>query len=88
MNNDDKATPKVTIYSASWCGFCRMAKDYLNSKKVAFKDIDVDEDADAARYIVGKTGQAGVPVLEIGNETILGFDRPKIDAALSANHLV
>ena len=80
--------PSVTIYSASWCAFCRMAKDYLNGKKIPFKEIDVDEDAEAARAIVAKTGQAGVPVLEIGKETILGFDRPKIDAALAANHLI
>ncbi len=80
--------PKVIIYSASWCAFCKMAKEYLNSKKVAFKEIDVDEDAEAARAIVAKTGQAGVPVLEIGDQTILGFDRPRIDQALAANNLV
>ncbi len=79
---------KVIIYSASWCAFCKMAKEYLNSKKVAFKEIDVDEDAEAARAIVAKTGQAGVPVLEIGDQTILGFDRPRIDQALAANNLV
>lgn len=80
--------PKVTIYSASWCAFCKMAKDYLNGKNVAFKEIDVDEDQEAARAIVAKTGQAAVPVLEIGDEVILGFDRPRIDQALAAEHLV
>lgn len=80
--------PKVIIYSASWCAFCKMAKEYLNSKKVPFKEIDVDEDAQAARAIVAKTGQAGVPVLEIGDQTVLGFDRPRIDQALVANNLV
>ena len=88
MNDSADNKSKVTIYSAAWCAFCRMAKDYLNSKKVAFKEIDVDKDPEAARYIVNKTGQAGVPVLEIGSETILGFDRSKIDQALAAAHLV
>lgn len=78
----------VTIYSATWCAFCHMTKEYLKSKKVPFKDIDVDHDQEAARYIVAKTGQAGIPVLEIGDQTILGFDRPRIDAALSQYHLV
>lgn len=65
-----------------------MAKNYLDSKKVAYKDINVDEDQDAAREMVVKTGQAGIPVLFIGNETVIGFDRPRIDAALTQNHLV
>lgn len=78
----------VTVYSAPWCAFCKMAKNYLDSKKVAYKDINVDEDQDAAREMVVKTGQAGIPVLFIGNETIIGFDRPRIDAALAQNHLV
>jgi glutaredoxin-like YruB-family protein len=83
-NND----PKVTVYSASWCGFCHMAKEYLKSKNVAYKDIDVDKNPDAAKYIVSKTGQAGIPVLEIGDAVIVGFDRPRIDSALDQNNLI
>jgi glutaredoxin 3 len=82
------ANPTVVIYSASWCAFCHMAKQYLNSLKVPFKEIDVEHDHEAARELVDKTGQAGIPVLEIGGETILGFDRPKIDLALRANKLI
>lgn len=78
----------VTIYSAPWCAFCHMAKNYLKSKNVAFKEIDVDNDAGAARELVAKTGQAGIPVLEIGEATILGFDRPRIDSALEQYNLV
>lgn len=78
----------VTIYSAPWCAFCHMAKNYLKSKNVAFKEIDVDSDANAARELVAKTGQAGIPVLEIGEATILGFDRPRIDSALEQYNLV
>lgn len=78
----------MIIYSASWCAFCHMAKEYLKGKKVPFKEIDVDSDPGAAQAIVAKTGQAGVPVIEIGDEVILGFDRPRIDLALRANKLV
>lgn len=72
----------VTVYSAAWCAFCKMAKEYLTSKDVAYKEVDVDHDQTAAMYIVDKTGQAGIPVIQIGDEYIVGFDRPKIDAAL------
>jgi glutaredoxin 3 len=78
----------VVIYSASWCAFCHMAKQYLGGLKVSFKEIDVEHDHDAARALVEKTGQAGIPVIEIGDETIIGFDRPRIDSALRANKLV
>ena len=78
----------VTLYSAPWCAFCHMAKEYVKNKQVDFKDINVDEDADAAREMVAKTGQTGIPVLEIGDATIIGFDRPRIDSALEQYNLV
>jgi glutaredoxin 3 len=77
----------VTIYSAPWCAFCHMAKNYLDGLKVKYKDIDVDSDPQAAQDLVKKTGQAGIPVLEIGGEIIIGFDRAKIDSALEKNKL-
>jgi glutaredoxin 3 len=77
----------VVIYSASWCAYCHMAKQYFNSLKVQFKEIDVEQDHDAARALVEKTGQAGIPVIEIGSETIIGFDRQRIDSALRASNL-
>lgn len=79
---------QVTIYSAPWCAFCRAAKDYLKSKGVAYTDIDVDQDPHAAHELVAKTGQAGIPVIEIGEATIIGFDRPRIDSALTQYNLV
>jgi glutaredoxin-like YruB-family protein len=80
--------PKVTVYSTTWCGFCRMAKQYFAGKNVAFKDIDVEQDRAAAEHIVKKTGQMGVPVIEIGQHTIIGFNRPQIDAALQELKLI
>jgi glutaredoxin 3 len=80
--------PQVTIYSAPWCAFCHTAKAYLDSKKVIYTDINVDKDQNAARELVEKTGQAGIPVIYIGDEMILGFDRPRIDSALSAAKLI
>jgi glutaredoxin 3 len=78
----DTAQP-VTIYSAPWCAFCHMAKRYLDERGVAYTDIDVDADPSAAHELVAKTGQAGIPVLLIGDETIIGFDKSRIDDALN-----
>lgn len=73
----------VKVYSTNTCPYCTLAKRYLESKGVAFQDIDVSRDQAAAREMVSKTGQMGVPVLEINGEFIVGFDRAGIDRALS-----
>jgi glutaredoxin 3 len=86
--DDGKPKTKVKIYSAPWCVYCRMAKEYLKSKKVEYEEVDVDANHEAAMELVKKTGQAGIPVLEIGDQTILGFDRMRIDSALSQSKLV
>ncbi len=78
----------VTVYSTTWCGFCKMVKQYLETKKVAFKEIDVEQDRQAGDYIIKKTNQMGVPVTEIGDYTIIGFDKAKIDAALKELKLI
>jgi glutaredoxin 3 len=79
---------QVTIYSADWCAFCHAAKKYLDDMKVKYKEVNVEKDHQAAKDLVQKTGQAGIPVLEIGDETIIGFDKASIDKALKANKLV
>lgn len=72
----------ITLYSTSWCGFCKMAKDYFHKHDIAFKEVDVEKDQAAAMYVVQKTQQMGVPVIQIDDQFIVGFDRPKIEAAL------
>lgn len=74
---------QVILYSASWCGFCRAAKDYLESKGVEYQLKDVESDAKIAEEAVEKSGQRGIPVLDIDGKIIVGFDRPQIDAALN-----
>lgn len=76
--------PQVTVYSATWCAFCHAAKDYLDKKGVAYTDKDVDSSPEVAREAMSISGQTGIPVLNINGEIIIGFDRPRIDAALAA----
>ena len=72
----------VTIYSTPTCGYCHMAKEYFKSKEIEYKEFDVSKDQDKAQEMVNKSGQMGVPVIEIKDKIIVGFDRPNIDAAL------
>lgn len=72
----------VTIYSTPTCGFCHMAKEYFKSRDVKYEEHDVSVDREAAQEMVSKSGQMGVPVIEINGKIIVGFDRPSIDHAL------
>lgn len=77
----------VIVYSAVWCGFCHAAKDYFSKIGVAYEDRDVESDPQFATESVTKSGQRGIPVIDINGEIIVGFDRARIDAALKANNL-
>ena len=79
---------KVIIYSAGWCAFCHAAKEYLNKLGVAFTEKDVESDPKIAQEAVAKSSQTGIPVLDIDGTIIVGFDRPKIDAALKAKKIL
>lgn len=63
----------VTIYSTPSCPYCVMAKDYFKSIGVSFRDVDVSRDHAAAREMIMKSGQMGVPVVEIGEAVVVGF---------------
>jgi glutaredoxin 3 len=77
----------VTVYSATWCAFCHAAKDYLDKLGVKYEDKDVESSQDTMREAIEKSGQSGIPVLDIGGTIIVGFDRPQIDAALKAKKI-
>jgi glutaredoxin-like YruB-family protein len=72
----------ITIYSADWCAFCHAAKQYFDKLGVAYTDKNVEKDPEAANESVDKSGQMGIPVIDIDGTIIIGFDRPKIDQAL------
>jgi glutaredoxin 3 len=78
----------VTIYSATWCAFCRSAKDYLDKLGVKYTDKDIEKDVKAAQESMEKSQQTGIPVIDIDGTIIIGFDRTKIDAALKQHSLV
>lgn len=74
---------KVLLFSTSTCSWCRRAKRYFKDRGVPFKEINIERDPEAARDIVRKTGQTGVPVIKIGSKWIVGFDGERIEKELA-----
>ena len=73
---------KVKIYSTATCPYCIRAKQFLKENGVLFEDIDVANNKAAAEEMVRKTGQMGVPVLDIEGQIIVGFDKERIKQVL------
>jgi len=73
---------RVTIYTTSTCPYCKLAKEFMREHSIDFKEVDVGSDSAAAKEMIEKTGQMGVPVIEIGSELIVGFDKKKLSKAL------
>lgn len=76
------------VYSATWCAFCHAAKQYFDKLGVKYEERDVESKPSYAQESVEKSGQMGIPVIDIDGEIIVGFDRPKIDQVLKDKHLV
>ncbi|MBT4121227.1 MAG: glutaredoxin family protein [Candidatus Magasanikbacteria bacterium] len=73
---------KVTIYSTPTCPYCLQAKEFFKEKGVEYTEINVAEDQDKAKEMMDKSGQMGVPVIDIDGEIIVGFDKAKIETLL------
>ena len=69
---------KVIIYSTPSCHFCHMAKDFFKEKGVVYEEFDVAANQEKRAEMVDMTGQMGVPVIRIGDDVIIGFNKPKI----------
>jgi glutaredoxin-like YruB-family protein len=72
----------VKVYSTNSCPYCITLKSFLKKHNIDFEDIDVSKDEKALEEMVKKTGQMGVPVVEIDGEIIIGFDKEKISKIL------
>lgn len=72
----------VKIYSTPTYPWCIRTKQFLKDNNIVFEDIDVSVNQTAAEEIVRKSGQMGVPVLDIEGEIIVGFDKERIQQTL------
>lgn len=74
----------VKVYSTPSCPWCTVAKRYLKSKNINFDDLDVSKSREAANEMVIKSGQRGVPVIDINGNIVVGFDQATIDKLIGA----
>lgn len=72
----------VTIYSTPTCHFCHAAKEFFTKNNIAYTEYDVASDMEKRTEMIELTGQMGVPVIKIDDETIVGFDEDKIKSLL------
>jgi glutaredoxin-like YruB-family protein len=73
---------KVTVYSTPTCPYCVRVKQFLKDNNIVFEDFDVSSDSEKAEEMIAKSGQMGVPVLNVEGEIIVGFDKERIKQAL------
>ena len=73
---------KVTVYSTATCPYCIRAKQFLKDNNITFENFDVSTDQEKTQEMIRKSGQMGVPVLDIDGEIIVGFDKAKIKEVL------
>ena len=66
----------VKIYSTASCMYCKMAKDFFNERNIKYEEFDVGNDLEKRREMVEKSDQMGVPVIQVGEEIIVGFNKP------------
>lgn len=77
------SSKKVMVYSTSTCPWCDRAKDYLRSKNIDFKELDVANDSQAMGEMIRLSNQMGVPVITVDEEVIVGFNRQRLEALLN-----
>lgn len=69
---------KVAIYSTPTCPYCNMAKQFMSENNIEYANYDVSSDTAKAQEMIDKSGQMGVPVIDIDGEIIIGFDRDRV----------
>ncbi len=70
--------PKITIYSTPTCVYCKMAKSYFQLNKVEYEEKNVAADQVALKEMMQKSGQLGVPVIDVDGQIVVGFDKPTL----------
>ena len=70
--------PKVRVFSTPSCPYCFTLKEFLKENNIQFEDIDVSVDQQGLTEVINKSGQMGIPVIEIDNQIVVGFDKGKI----------
>ena len=72
----------VVIYSTPSCQYCNMTKEFFAKNSVEFTNHDVSQDQAKREEMIEKSGQMGVPVIEVGEDIVVGFDEEKLTELL------
>ncbi len=80
--SEEKEEKKVTIYTTPTCVYCKMAKEFFKEHNIAYEEKDVAVDERAREEMVEKSGQLGVPVIDVNGSTVVGFDQGKLSQLL------
>ena len=83
--SSDQPQKRVIVYSTPTCTWCNTLKSYLKQNKIRFQDIDVSRDERAAKEMMSRSGQQGVPQTDINGQMIIGFDKKRINEMLGIN---
>lgn len=73
----------VSIYTTQTCGYCKMAKEFFQKNNVEFQEFDVGVDLEKRKEMIDKSGQMGVPVIMVGDDMVVGFNKPKLEGLLN-----
>ncbi len=75
--------PKVIVYSTPSCPFCMKTKQFLKAHNIEFEDIDASADREKAEEMIRKSGQTGVPVIDVDGNIVIGYNVPKLKELLN-----
>ena len=81
----EKSNKKIKVYSTPDCAYCWTLKGFLKKHNIEFEEIDIFLDQEAKEEMIKKTGQKEVPVMEVGDQIVIGFNKKKILEVLGMN---
>ena len=80
---DNKPNAHVIVYSTPTCHFCTLAKEFFKENNIAYTEYNVLSDLEKRQEMVDKSGQMGVPVIDISGDIVVGFDEEQISKLLA-----
>ena len=85
-----RTAPQITIYSTTWCAFCKTEKQWLDKLGISYNEKDIEADKEAYEELMSKNGGSfqGVPVTDVAGDLVLGFDRAKLDSLIKEKGIV
>ena len=77
----------VAIYTTDTCGYCKMAKEYFQKNNVEFSEFNVGTDLTRRQEMIEKSGQMGVPVITVGGDIVVGFNKSRLAELLGLSEM-